>query len=94
MITEKPNFLPMFHSTLKHFPTGGNLDAIEAIAKQNIPIYLLWGELDRTVPFAYHTMVLQRAPGVKLVKIEDVGHAVLFEDSNAVCKYVLEFVQE
>ena len=94
MISKKPGFMPMFHSTLQHFPNEGCLDAVETIAKADIPIYVLWGELDKTVPYAHHTMVLEKAPNAKVVKIEDVGHAVLFEASNDICKYVLEFVQE
>ena len=65
-----------------------------SIGKSHIPVFLLWGRLDRTVPFALGKQVLQDIPQSEFHALEGVAHVGFYENPEVVNSMLIEFLNK
>jgi pimeloyl-ACP methyl ester carboxylesterase len=59
---------------------GLNMDSVyQSVARTNVPVLLLWGTADNTVPFARNENVRKAIPSVDFHAIEGAGHLPILE---------------
>jgi len=80
-------------STIRHVLRQDAVPVYEAMAAQGRPVLLIWGEDDRTVPFAESELV-RRALGetVEFVPVPDAGHLPHIERPDVVHPRLIEFL--
>lgn len=60
--------------------TGVSMDSVyRAVAAANVPVLLIWGEKDNTVPFATNSSVRAAIPNAEFHAIDDAGHLPILE---------------
>jgi pimeloyl-ACP methyl ester carboxylesterase len=73
------------------------LESGEAIYRKvggmDIPVLLVWGELDQTVPFKFSQTVIEAIPQVEFYPIADSGHIPHYEHAEQVNPILLEFLK-
>jgi pimeloyl-ACP methyl ester carboxylesterase len=68
------------------------LDDYQCIGKMDIPVRLIWGRKDRTVPFHYSDLLLRAIPQAELHVIENGGHIPHYERPEVVNPILLDFL--
>lgn len=63
-------------------------------AKQNIPVLVIWGTDDRTMPYYQAERMKEVLPDVQLHTFEDSGHIFLFDEGGRTMNIVLPFLAE
>lgn len=75
------------------FRRGMNTDTMYArVAAGNIPVMVIWGEQDKTVPFERSKRVLAAIPGAEFHPIPGVGHLPILERAPIVDSLFLQFL--
>jgi pimeloyl-ACP methyl ester carboxylesterase len=69
------------------------LDVYQQIGRSNLPVLLLWGRHDRTVPFRHSDTLREAIPGIEFHAIEDSGHIPHFEKPEMVNPLLLRFLR-
>ena len=65
-----------------------------SISNRHIPIFLLWGRLDRAVPFALSKQVLQDIPQSEFHALEGAAHVGFYENPEVVNSMLIEFLNK
>lgn len=66
----------------------------DAIAKAGLPVLLVWGRHDRTLPIANAEPVRQRIPSLRFVVVEDAGHLPHMEQPAVFTPQFLAFLEQ
>jgi pimeloyl-ACP methyl ester carboxylesterase len=75
------------------FRRGLNTDTIyRRVALANIPVLLIWGEKDQTVPFERSALVRKTIPSAEFHPIPDVGHLPILERASLTDSLILAFL--
>jgi pimeloyl-ACP methyl ester carboxylesterase len=80
-------------STLRSGLLDEDLAVFRALATSQIPIQLIWGREDKTVPFARHELFLDLLPQTQFHVIEKAGHIPHFERPEIVSPLLLAFLR-
>jgi pimeloyl-ACP methyl ester carboxylesterase len=64
----------------------------QKVGGMDIPVLLVWGELDRTVPFKFSQRVVDAIPQVEFHPISNSGHIPHYEHADQVNPILLEFL--
>jgi pimeloyl-ACP methyl ester carboxylesterase len=81
-------------STARNVIVGSSIPDFEKIGHSGLPVELLWGELDKTLPYEQHIAVQRAIPQAKFVSLPGLGHLSNVEDPAAVNPRVVEFLRE
>jgi pimeloyl-ACP methyl ester carboxylesterase len=72
---------------------GVQLDSVyRALASAGVPVLLLWGTQDKTVPFANNASVRAAIPSVEFHAIDDAGHLPILERAALADSLILQFL--
>jgi pimeloyl-ACP methyl ester carboxylesterase len=85
------------HSLLSSrvFRRGMDTDSIyQRVAAANVPVLLIWGEKDNTVPFARNELVRKSIPSAEFHPIAGVGHLPILEKAAATDSIIVEFLRK
>ena len=75
------------------FRRGSNTDSIyQRVASAHIPVLLIWGEKDKTVPFERNELVRKAIPAAEFHPIPDVGHLPILERASLTDSLILGFL--
>ncbi len=75
------------------FRRGMNTDTMyQRVAAANIPVLLIWGEKDKTVPFANNELVRKAMPRAEFHSVAGVGHLPILEAAAETDSTVLAFL--
>jgi pimeloyl-ACP methyl ester carboxylesterase len=75
------------------FRRGSNTDTIYArVAAAHLPVLLVWGEKDRTVPFERNELVRKAIPSAEFQAIPGVGHLPILERATFTDSLILDFL--
>jgi len=75
------------------FRRGSNTDTIYArVAAAHLPVLLVWGEKDQTVPFARNERVRKTIPNAEFHAISGVGHLPILERASFTDSLILDFL--
>lgn len=64
------------------------------VARTNVPVLLLWGEKDETVPIGLSTRVRLAIPTLHMVAVKDAGHLPIIEQASVVNPAMLRFLAD
>jgi len=79
-------------STLKS-RTGVAMDSVyHTVATANVPVLLIWGEKDNTVPFANNKSIRAAVPKAEFHPIDDAGHLPILERAAYTDSLILDFL--
>jgi pimeloyl-ACP methyl ester carboxylesterase len=75
------------------FRRGSNTDTIYArVAAAHLPVLLVWGEKDRTVPFERNELVRKAIPSAEFQAVPGVGHLPILERATYTDSLILDFL--
>jgi pimeloyl-ACP methyl ester carboxylesterase len=80
-------------ATLRSLPSWPLSTSFEALGASGLPILLLWGREDATLPFEQSTGLMALLPKAEFRCIEASGHVPQWEKADDVNKVMLEFLQ-
>jgi len=78
-------------SSIRHLPDMQPMAEYMAVADAGIPIQLIWGRHDRTIPYSDIEFFISNLPDTELYIIEDAGHIPHFEHPEAVNPLLVAF---
>ena len=81
-------------STIRNTATGSSIPDFEAVGKAGLPVQLVWGDRDTTVPYAEHVAVQRAIPQAQFVSLQGIGHMSVVEDPAAVTPHLIAFLRE
>lgn len=79
-------------STMRHVSVASSVPDFEKVGKSGLPVLLVWGERDATVPFAQHADVQRAIPQARLLALPGVGHLPVVEDPAATHAPIVDFL--
>jgi pimeloyl-ACP methyl ester carboxylesterase len=80
-------------STLKNM-TGDPFDAYQALGSLGLPVKLLWGDLDQTVPIENAPEVLEAIPQADFSVIMGARHLSCYEEPEIVNPLLIDFLSQ
>lgn len=81
-------------STIRHVTTESSMPDFEKVGKTGLPVLLVWGEADKTVPYVQHTDVQRAIPQAQFVSLPATGHLPVVEDPAAVHPKIAAFLSQ
>ena len=69
-------------------------EAYKSVAKQKIPLLVIWGTADKTMPFYQQKQMKEICPHGKFITYEGSGHIFLFDEGERTAKDVFEFLSQ
>lgn len=80
-------------STLRAGVLENGLPLYEQVGAQGLPVLLVWGKEDKTVPFRRHTEVLKAIPHAQFLPVDAAGHLPHVEQAGLVNPALVEFLR-
>jgi pimeloyl-ACP methyl ester carboxylesterase len=80
-------------NTYRHYDLQNRLVSYDALGRSGLPVLVIWGTADTTVPFAHAAELVKRVPQAKLVPIEGEPHGLPMRKPEAMVAIVLPFLQ-
>ncbi|MGQ9493456.1 MAG: alpha/beta fold hydrolase [Anaerolineae bacterium] len=80
-------------STLRGDVLHNHTSIYRRVGQQGCPILLIWGRLDKTIPFETHRKVLEVMPEAEFHPIDDTGHVPHYECPEVVNPILVEFLR-
>jgi pimeloyl-ACP methyl ester carboxylesterase len=87
-----PGFLRALLSTIRYGPVQTMADAYARVGRHPRPVLLVWGENDKTVPFAINGQVRAALPRAEFHAIEGAGHVPHLEQPDLVNRILIDFL--
>lgn len=85
-------FIRALLSTMRSGVITNAAEAYARVGRQDTPVLLIWGTLDKTVPFAQSEQVRQRVPQAEFHAIDGAGHISHYEKADVVNPLLVEFL--
>ena len=90
---EYRGFLRAILSTMLKLDMESAQATYERIGKTDIPVLLIWGEQDQTIPYHVHEQVCNTIPKIEFHTIQNAKHLPHYEQSEQVNDIILEFLK-
>lgn len=87
-------FMRSILSTIRNDMLNSNIEIYRSLGKLGIPILLLWGRNDRTVPFEQSSLLRDVMPDAEFHVIENCGHIPHYERPAEVNPIILNFLRQ
>jgi pimeloyl-ACP methyl ester carboxylesterase len=81
-------------STMRHLAVDSSVPDFEKVGKSGLPVLLVWGELDATVPYAEHLDVQRAIPQAQFVSLPGLGHLTVVEDAATTDQRIAAFLRQ
>jgi len=81
-------------STMRHLSNASSVPDFEKVGKSGLPVLLVWGELDATVPYAEHLDVQRAIPQAQFVPLPGLGHLAVVEDPATTDQRIAAFLRQ
>ena len=79
-------------STLRDYFTYDVRADFRRVGESHKPVFLLWGKLDKDVPFEGSKVVLEEIPQAEFHPLEDAAHVGFYESPEVVNPMLVEFL--
>ena len=79
-------------STIRNLPNMKALQEYEQVGKSGLPVFVVWGEEDKSVSYDAILQALQAMPQAEYLQVTEAGHLVHYEKAEIVNKQLLEFI--
>ncbi|MEA2008479.1 MAG: alpha/beta hydrolase, partial [Chloroflexota bacterium] len=80
-------------STMRNGMLGDFSETYRQVGELDLPVLLLWGEDDKTVPFAHSQYVMNAIPQVEFQPIPEAGHIPHYERPGVVNPLLVGFLE-
>jgi pimeloyl-ACP methyl ester carboxylesterase len=80
-------------STIRSLPTWEIAGAYARVGKRDLPILLVWGRADKTLPFDNHRQVQALMPRLEFRAVDGAGHIPHYERPDVVNPVLIEFLR-
>lgn len=80
-------------STIRNTTTQSSIPDFEAVGRAKLPVELVWGDRDTTVPYAEHALVQQAIPQARFVSLAGLGHMTVVENPGATNPHLVSFLR-
>jgi pimeloyl-ACP methyl ester carboxylesterase len=80
-------------STIRHVTVQSSLPDFEKVGKSGLPVLLVWGDADKTLPYAAHADVQRAIPQAQFVPLPGMGHLPVVEDPAAIHPRIAAFLK-
>ena len=87
-------FMRAMLSSVRNGMLGSFLDVYKRVGKMNIPVLLLWGRNDATVPLEHSNDICAAIPQLEFHLIENCGHIPHYERPQDVNPLLMEFLRK
>ncbi len=89
-------FIPCTLSSLRNtiLNTSETVKGYEAVNAQKIPLLVIWGTDDKTMPYYQHERLLEVCPDVRLETFEGSGHIFLFDEGERTNDLIIPFLKK
>jgi pimeloyl-ACP methyl ester carboxylesterase len=81
-------------STMRELIPQSSLPDFQKVGKSGLPVLLVWGDADRTVPYAEHADVQRAIPQAQLLALPGQGHLPVVEDPAATDPQIAAFLAQ
>ncbi|ALK95593.1 hypothetical protein AB595_19145 [Massilia sp. WF1] len=81
-------------STIRHLSNASSVPDFEKVGKSGLPVLLVWGDADRTVPYTEHLDVQRAIPQAQFVSLPGLGHLPVVEDPAATHPQIADFLAQ
>ena len=72
--------------------TGKATESYRSVEEQKIPLLVIWGTEDRTMPYYQQKQMKEICPNGRFITYEGSGHIFLFDEGERTAKDVFEFL--
>lgn len=88
-------FLKATLSSLRHtiLRTDLAMEGYRVVANNNLPLLVIWGTIDKTMPYYQIDRLKETCPNAKFITYENSGHIFLFDEGERVNKDILDFLK-
>ncbi len=80
-------------STLRNGVVNGSPETYKRLGKLSVPVLLLWGQHDTTLPLAQSRSILELVPRTEFHVIENTGHVPHYEKPGEVNPILINFLR-
>ena len=89
-------FLKATLSSLRNtiLKTKKAMEGYYAVANNKLPLLVIWGTIDKTMPFYQHERLMEVCPHAELKVYEGSGHIFLFDQGEQTTADILEFLEK
>jgi pimeloyl-ACP methyl ester carboxylesterase len=81
-------------STVRNNMLGSFIEVYRRLGEMNLPVLLLWGRDDRTVPFEHSGILCEAMPQAEFHVIEHCGHIPHYEKPDDVNPILVKFLRQ
>lgn len=81
-------------SSIRNGMLGSFVESYKSVNRLKIPVLLIWGRNDRTVPFEYSVDLRAMLPNAEFHVIEECGHIPHYEKPDEFNPILLEFLRK
>ena len=79
-------------NSIRHTVDSDPLLEYQAVGKIPVPVLLIWGKEDQTIPFSDMERIQAAIPRVEFHTIEAAGHLPHYEQPQVVNPFLIEFL--
>jgi pimeloyl-ACP methyl ester carboxylesterase len=90
--TRYKGFLRALRSTIENVPFTKFGEIYRRVGNYKIPVQLIWGKEDQTIPFSSSSAVIDAIPHIQFHPIENAGHIPNYTHSIEVNKLLVDFL--
>ncbi|KAL0082498.1 Alpha/Beta hydrolase protein [Phycomyces blakesleeanus] len=88
-----PGFIRAFLGTLADYPLSGLDERYRILGNySNIPVFVLWGDNDKTVPYKYHHVLQKYVPHAQISHYKGGGHDILLSHRDRLNSEICDFL--
>lgn len=81
-------------SSLRNHMLGSFIESYQMVGKSNLPVLLVWGRNDMTVPLAHSDLLRAAMPQAEFHIIEDCGHIPHYEKPDEFNPILFDFLRK
>jgi pimeloyl-ACP methyl ester carboxylesterase len=81
-------------STIRHVAAESSVPDFEKVGRSGLPVLLVWGEADKTLPYAHHADVQRAIPQAQFVSLPGLGHLPVVEDPARTDPQIAAFLKQ
>lgn len=87
-------FLKSTLSSLRNtiLKTDVSMLGYRAVAQMKLPMLVVWGTIDKTMPYYQHERLLETCPHAKLITFENSGHNFVFDEGEKTMEAIKDFI--
>ncbi|KAI9018540.1 Alpha/Beta hydrolase protein [Phycomyces nitens] len=90
-----PGFIRAFVGTLADYPLSGLDERYKTLGNfSDIPVFVLWGDNDKTVPYKYHHVLQRYVPHAQISHYKGGGHDILLSHRDRLDSEISDFLSQ